>query len=91
MPNTLQEVALDVISTEECASLMKSLPTDTRKIMCAMTPNKDTCQVCVTPQGHLRLYSEAFIAQHAYLLIFLCIYYLFVGIILIDRSLKLLD
>ncbi|KAK8402010.1 hypothetical protein O3P69_001234 [Scylla paramamosain] len=45
MTNTLQEVALDVISTRECASLMESrLPNDTNKIMCAMTPNKDTCQ-----------------------------------------------
>lgn len=58
MPNTLQEVALDVISTKECASLMGSqLPKDTDKIMCALTPNKDTCQVRST--SHHAHYKQA--------------------------------
>ncbi|XP_045118080.1 trypsin alpha-3-like [Portunus trituberculatus] len=44
MTNTLQEVALDVISTKKCTSLMEQLPSDTSKIICALTPKKDTCQ-----------------------------------------------
>ncbi|ROT71663.1 hypothetical protein C7M84_009999 [Penaeus vannamei] len=40
-PDTLQEVMLDLITTEECKTT-EDLPSDT-SVICALTPNKDTC------------------------------------------------
>lgn len=42
-PDTLQEVMLDLIATEECKTT-EDLPSDT-SVICALTPNKDTCSV----------------------------------------------
>ncbi|KAK7081612.1 hypothetical protein SK128_009407, partial [Halocaridina rubra] len=45
---TLLEVALDVITMTQCQNLFQSLPVslpqDTTKVLCALTPTKDTCQ-----------------------------------------------
>ncbi|XP_037774309.1 serine-rich adhesin for platelets-like isoform X2 [Penaeus monodon] len=40
-PEILQEVVLDLITTEECKTT-EALPSDT-SVICALTPNKDTC------------------------------------------------
>ncbi|XP_042891817.1 trypsin-like [Penaeus japonicus] len=40
---TLQEVVLDVISISDCDGKIR-LPPDTSKVLCALTPFKDTCQ-----------------------------------------------
>ncbi|XP_063595431.1 mucin-17-like, partial [Penaeus indicus] len=40
-PDILQEVMLDLITTEQCKT-MEDLPSDT-SVICALTPNKDTC------------------------------------------------
>ncbi|XP_063600166.1 trypsin-1-like [Penaeus indicus] len=42
-PTILQEVELDIISMSECAAKI-SLPADPEKVMCSLTPYKDTCQ-----------------------------------------------
>lgn len=42
-PEILQEVVLDLITTEECKTT-EALPSDT-SVICALTPNKDTCSV----------------------------------------------
>ncbi|KAK7074687.1 hypothetical protein SK128_016293, partial [Halocaridina rubra] len=41
--NVLQRVTLDVIDTSQCAS-MYYLPEDESKVICTLTPSKDTCQ-----------------------------------------------
>ncbi|XP_064091566.1 trypsin-1-like [Macrobrachium nipponense] len=43
LPSILQEVTLDIIPISQCKSLT-SLPADTTKVVCALTPTKDTCQ-----------------------------------------------
>lgn len=40
----LMEVELNVITTAECQTKANT-PTDVSKIMCTLTPTKDTCQV----------------------------------------------
>ncbi|XP_047478379.1 mucin-5AC-like isoform X2 [Penaeus chinensis] len=40
-PEILQEVMLDLITTEQCKT-MEDLPSDT-SVICALTPSKDTC------------------------------------------------
>ncbi|KAK7074828.1 hypothetical protein SK128_014996 [Halocaridina rubra] len=41
---SLMEVALDVITVEECA-LLTPLPPDHSKLVCTLSPFKDACQV----------------------------------------------
>nr|XP_027234149.1 transmembrane protease serine 9-like [Penaeus vannamei] len=41
-PSTLHEVQLDLISISDCEVLIR-LPPDSSKVLCALTPYKDTC------------------------------------------------
>nr|XP_027234150.1 trypsin-1-like [Penaeus vannamei] len=42
-PTILQEVELDIISMSECAAKIR-LPAEPEKVLCSLTPYKDTCQ-----------------------------------------------
>lgn len=42
-PNKLQEVSLGLITANKCKGV--SLPKNKNKVVCAMAPYKDTCQV----------------------------------------------
>ncbi|XP_042874674.1 clotting factor B-like [Penaeus japonicus] len=42
-PDILQEVELDLISMSECEAKIR-LPADTSRVLCTLTPYKDTCQ-----------------------------------------------
>ncbi|KAK7086221.1 CLIP domain-containing serine protease, partial [Halocaridina rubra] len=60
--DTLLEVALDVITMTQCQtffqSLPISLPPDTTKVVCALTPTKDTCQRPSSISGLIWAYSR---------------------------------